>query len=55
VVFLNGRPFGDLVTLYDFNSQTIDEIRFISPADATIRYGTGYAGGIIHVIAGGRN
>ena len=54
VVFLDGRPFGELVTLYDFGSQTIEEIRFIPPADATIRYGTGYPGGIINVISRGR-
>lgn len=51
VVFLDGRPFGDLVALYDFGSHTIAELRFISPADATIRFGTGYTGGIINVIS----
>jgi hypothetical protein len=35
-------------------TQDIEEIRFIPAADATIRYGTGYSGGIINVISRGR-
>jgi hypothetical protein len=54
VVFLDGRPFGELATLYDFGVQDIQEIRFIPAPDATIRYGTGYPGGIINVITRGR-
>ena len=54
VVFLDGRPYGGLATLYDFGIQDIEEMRFISAADATIRYGTGYPGGIINVISRGR-
>ena len=29
----------------------VDELRFMSGPDATTRYGTGYPGGIIQVIA----
>lgn len=50
-VFLDGRPFGALVALYDFGTKTIQEIQFISGTDATIRYGTGYPGGIINVVS----
>jgi hypothetical protein len=54
VVFLDGRPYGDLATLHDFGIQDIQEIHFIPAADATIRYGTGYPGGIINVVSRGR-
>jgi hypothetical protein len=54
VVFLDGRRYGELATLYDFGTQDIEEIRFISPTDATTRYGTGYPGGIIDIITRGR-
>jgi len=30
--------------------QTVREIRFTPPSDATMRYGTGYGGGVIDVI-----
>jgi hypothetical protein len=54
VVFLDGRRYGDLATLYEFWTQDIEEIRFLPPADATTRYGTGYTGGIINIISRGR-
>jgi hypothetical protein len=49
-VFVDGRPFGPLDSLNQLGTETIEEIRFINPADATTRYGTGYPGGIIEVI-----
>ena len=49
-VFVDGRPFGTAESLHQFGTESIEEIRFISPADATTRYGTGYTGGIIEVI-----
>jgi len=30
--------------------ETITEIRYLSPSDATTRYGTGYPAGIIEII-----
>jgi hypothetical protein len=49
-VFVDGRPFGTAESLHQFGTESIEEIRFINPADATTRYGTGYTGGIIEVI-----
>lgn len=49
-VFLDGRPYGGLEVLSQFNTANIEEIRFISASDATTRYGTGYPSGIIEII-----
>lgn len=49
VVFLDGRRYGPLDTLRDFRLLDVQEIRYLSPPDATTRYGTGYDGGIINV------
>ena len=49
-VFVDGRPFGPTDTLLSFETNSIEEIRFITPSDATTRYGTGYPGGIIEII-----
>ncbi len=48
-VFVDERDFGTLETLRDFHLDSLLEISYLSAADATTRYGTGYAGGIIHV------
>jgi hypothetical protein len=31
------------------NADNIETMRYLSPSDATTRYGTGYAGGVIEV------
>ena len=49
-VFVDGRPFGALDVLHQFGTDSVQEIRFIPPSDATTRYGTGYTGGIIEII-----
>lgn len=49
-VFVDGRPFGPVDSLQQLGTETIEEIRFISPADATTRFGTGYSAGIIEVL-----
>ena len=49
-VFLDGRPFGTVESLNQFGTDMVEEIRFLSAANATTRYGTGYPGGIIEVI-----
>ncbi|MCJ7630318.1 MAG: hypothetical protein MUO50_18240 [Longimicrobiales bacterium] len=48
-VFVDGRDFGSLDSLRGFHLDSVDEILYMSAADATTRYGTGYAGGIIHL------
>jgi hypothetical protein len=49
VVFVDGQRYGPLDTLHQIGTEVVQEIRFISPSDATTRYGTGYPGGIIMV------
>ena len=48
-VFLNDRYFGALSSLEQISSESIAKIRFITAADATTRFGTGYPSGIILV------
>lgn len=48
-VFVDERDFGPLESLRDFNLDSVLEISYMSASDATTRYGTGYAGGVIHV------
>jgi len=48
-VFLDDRDFGNVESLRQFNLDSVAEIEYMSGRDATTRYGTGYAGGIIHV------
>jgi outer membrane cobalamin receptor len=51
VVYINDMPHGDLNALRSILIEEIDEIRYISAADATTRWGTGHAGGVIQVRA----
>jgi len=48
-VFVDGRDYGSTNSLGDFNVDSVAELEFMSATDATTRYGTGYAGGIIHL------
>jgi hypothetical protein len=47
--FVDGRHFGDVTQLRAFNTADILAIRFLSAADATTLYGTGYPGGVIEI------
>lgn len=51
VVYINDVRYGDIGSLRTIGVEEIDEIRFISAADATTRWGTGHAGGVIQVRA----
>jgi hypothetical protein len=53
-VFVDEMRFGDINALSRISSANIESIQFISATDATTRYGTGYAGGIIRVNTIGR-
>jgi len=48
-VFVDEVRFGELGSLSRISSLNIESIVFISPLDATTRYGTGYTAGIIRV------
>ncbi len=53
-VFLDGVPFGRVDMLNSIDSSVLFEIRFVSPADATTRWGTGFQGGVIALTTKGR-
>jgi len=48
-VFIDGVEMGDTGVLRDYRVDAIRECRFIPPTDATLRFGTGYGGGVIEV------
>jgi hypothetical protein len=52
-VYIDNVRAGDLEALREVPIYAIEEIRLVSPADATTRWGTGLAGGVIWVIRRG--
>jgi hypothetical protein len=48
-VFIDGIDMGDTGVLRRYRVNVIRECRFISPSDATMRFGTGFGGGVIEV------
>jgi len=50
VVFVDGIRAGGLNRLEGIYLQAVQEVRYVSPADATLRWGTGYPNGAIDVI-----
>jgi hypothetical protein len=51
-VFVSGSHAGELGELESMRLDGVSMIRFISPSDATNRWGTGYSSGVIEVIHG---
>ena len=49
VVYVDGVRAGGLDTLRGIAARDVAEIRRIGAADATTRYGTGHAGGVIEI------
>lgn len=49
-VFIDGIDMGGTDVLRRYLVGAIRECRFVSPSDAPIRFGTGFAGGVIEVI-----
>jgi hypothetical protein len=54
VVYLNEMRFGGIDSLSRIPSTNIESIQYMNATDATTRYGTGYAGGLIRVNTFGR-
>lgn len=50
VVYVGGVRYGELNQLRTIRANEVHSIRFIGAADATTRWGTGHAGGVIEVI-----
>ncbi|HET7553174.1 MAG TPA: hypothetical protein VFK04_17910 [Gemmatimonadaceae bacterium] len=47
VIFLDGQRYGDVSSLDAMEVNTIQEIRYLSAAQAQARFGTGYPQGVI--------
>ena len=45
VVYVNDVQFGPLDALYNMHVNDVMHVSYLSPADATTRFGTGHAGG----------
>jgi hypothetical protein len=50
IVYVDNVRYGDVTSLREIAVQNIDRIEYISASDATTRFGTGHAGGVIMVI-----
>ncbi len=48
-VFIDGVEMGGTNILQSYRVTGIQECRFVSPSDATMRFGTGFGGGVIEV------
>jgi hypothetical protein len=48
-VIVDGVSYGAIENLANLNANAVREIRLLSAADATTRWGTGYPGGVILV------
>lgn len=51
VVYMNEVRHGTVESLRTVMVEEIDEVRFISGADATTRWGTGHGAGVIQILA----
>jgi hypothetical protein len=49
VAVIDGQTRGDIQTLRNYGTSTITSIRYLSPADATMAFGTGFPAGAIEV------
>lgn len=49
VIYLNGQRFGGSASLAQFQATSIRDMRFLSPSEATNRFGTGHNAGAILV------
>jgi hypothetical protein len=50
VVYMDRMYYGDIESLKDISINTIFEIRYLDFNEATVQFGTGHSGGIIHIL-----
>ncbi len=50
VVYLDGQRLGELRTLEQIQLRVVLEIQYYSPTEASMRWGLGHDGGVIHVV-----
>ena len=48
-VYVNGRLSGSIAVLHDIDSDMVEEIRFVSGNQATMRYGGDHSAGAIEI------
>ena len=48
-VYLESTRLGDANALKDIRMVEIEEIRYLSPSEATLRYGTGHSNGVVQL------
>ena len=48
-VVVDGAIRGEVDELYRLSADSIEDIRYLTAGDATTKYGTGYAAGVIEV------
>ncbi len=51
VVYMNNVRLGGISDLHDIAVESVEEVSFINASDATTRWGTGVAGGVILVVS----
>ena len=51
---MDGATPGELGDLDAINADDIEYMRYLNASDATIKYGTGFTGGVIEVTSRGR-
>jgi hypothetical protein len=49
VVYVDGLKTGGIASLHDIAASDVAYVAFLSPADATTRFGTGHPGGVLFV------
>jgi hypothetical protein len=52
VVYLDQRRFGDVSTLRNISTSSIEEVRYFTPSEAQMQWGVGHLGGAIQIVTG---
>jgi hypothetical protein len=48
-IFMDGSPYGSVESMRSIRVSDVDELRYVSATDATVRYGGQFQGGVILV------
>lgn len=48
-IFMDGSPYGSIESMRSLRTSDVEELRFVSATDATVRYGGQFQGGVILV------
>jgi hypothetical protein len=50
VLYVDGVLIGSIERLREFSPGQIGEVRFLTPAEAQTKWGSGHPGGVVHLI-----